>query len=332
MLSRASLPIIAALLGASVACLAIDLSPIRYTASAAVLLPDEPASKRSDSRVIRIRESSPSASFAAETVKGRLAEFRARKAHVLDDVLVLREAPDRATFAAAGGLAGLAVGIALLVVAKRRRRPVVTEADFTRALGQPLLAARPLRIEGIDDLCRQLLEHWFTPQRRLLPVVSAETGEGRTSVAVEMAKRFAGMGLKVLLVDADLRSPSLHKRFGLPNRAGLGDFLSGRGVSIAACGENLGIIVAGACSDTLDALSSPRFPAMLVEAGKHFQVILVDTPAAARGPDLQMPAALAGGALVVARPGEARGPALERLHATLEFASARVVATLVNRS
>jgi Mrp family chromosome partitioning ATPase len=320
---------LAPLAGAALAWSAGALSPNLYTASAAVILPEGAAA--AGSRVVRIRHAAGDPREAAALVNAELEDFRSRQAEVLDSTMVLPASRDPAAGLALGAAAGVLAGAALLVAQRRRRRPVRSESDFVGTLGQPLLAARPLRFEGLDELCRQLLDHWITPQRRLVPVVSAEPGEGRSALAAELAKRFAAMGEKVLLVDADFRSPSLHRRFGLSNRAGLGDFLAGRGTSIVACGENLGLIVAGSCGDALDALSSPRLPAFLVEAGKHFRVVIIDTPAAARGPDLQMPAALAGGALVVARPGEERGEALARLHSALEGASARVIATLINR-
>jgi len=319
---------LATLAGVGLAWAAGALSPNVYTASAAVLLPEGAAQ---GSRVVRIRHAGTDPREAASLVNAEVEDYRARKARVLDPTVVLPASRDPAAWLALGGAAGLLAGAALLVAHRRRRRPVRCESDLVGTLGQPLLAARPLRSENLDELCRQLLEHWITPQRRLVPVVSAEAGDGRSTLATELAKRFAAMGEKVLLVDADFRSPSLHERFGLANRAGLGDFLSGRGTSIVACGENLGLIVAGACGDPLEALSSPRLPAFLVEAGKHFRVVVIDTPAAARGPDLQMPAALAGGALVVARPGPARGPALEQLRAHLQFGAARVVTTLINQ-
>jgi Mrp family chromosome partitioning ATPase len=321
--------LVATLAGAAIACVVAGLSPDNYTATAAVMLPEGAGA---GSRVVRIRHAAGDPQAAAGLVNGEVEDFRRRKAIVLDSTLVVRRAPDYVVNSALGAVGGLALALGVFFFARGRRRPLRTENDFVRTLGQPLLAARPLRIEGLEELCQQLLEHWFTGERRLLPVVSAEPGDGRSSVASEMAKRFAAMGEKVLLVDADLRSPSLHSRFGLRNQAGLADFLDGRGIGIAACSENLGLVVAGCCpADPLHALSSQRLPAFLAEAGKHFRVVLIDTPAAARGPDLQMPAALAGGALVVARPGEAHAPALERLHAALKGASARVVATLINR-
>jgi Mrp family chromosome partitioning ATPase len=321
--------LVATLTGAALASVLAGMSSNSYMATAAIMLPEGVGK---DSRVVRIRHAAADPQAAAGFVNGQVEDFRRRKAIVLDSTLVTRQTPDYVVNSALGAVGGLALALGIFFARGRGRRPLRTENDFVRTLGQPLLAARPLRIEGLEDLCHQLLEHWFTGERRLLPVVSAESRDGRSSVAAELAKRFAAMGEKVLLVDADLRSPSLHSRFGLPNKAGLADFLDGRGTGIAACGENLGLVVAGSCrTDPLNVLSSRRLPAFLAEAGKHFRVVLIDTPSAASGPDLQMPAALAGGALVVARPGDEHAPALERLHAALKGASARVVATLINR-
>ncbi len=317
--------------GLALAWAAVSLSPIRYTATAAVMLPEGAAG--GGSRMVSIRHADADPRLAAALVDHSLEDYRRQRAVVVDPTLVSKRAPDAAASLAAGGAAGLLLGLGLALAKGRRRRALRSESDFVRTLGQPVLAARPLRAEGLDDLCRQLLEHWLTPQRRLLPVVSAEPGEGRSSVAAELAKRFAAMGEKVLLVDADFRSPSQHARFGLPNKAGLADFLAGGGTGIASRGDNLGILVAGSCrADALEALSSPRLPALLVEAGKHFRVVIIDTPAAARGPDLQMPAALAGGALVVARAGAAHAAGAERLHKALRGARACVVTTLINHA
>jgi len=319
----------AAACGLALAWAVTALTPTVYTASASVLLPQ---SSEGASRVVRINHAAFDAAEAVAFVDGRLRELRGEQAVILDELRVLRNTPETARNLALGALGGLLLGGAFAASRIRQRRVVRTEVEFAQALGAPLLAARPLREASLDDLARQLLEHWFTAERRLLPIVSAEAGEGRSRLAAALATRLALMGEKVLLVDADFRSPSVHEHFGLPNRAGLADFLEGRETGIAQRGENLGIIVAGSCRcDPLEALASPRLPALLVEAGRHFRAIIIDTPAASRGPDLQMPAALAGGALVVARPGPARGPALEQLRAHLQFGAARVVTTLINQ-
>jgi len=215
--------------------------------------------------------------------------------------------------------------------ARRQSRRVRGERELLTVIGHPLLAARPSSPAALDVLCRQLLEHWFGAGRALLPLVSLRAGDGRSTLAVELARRFAAMGERTLLVDADLRSPSLHARFGLPNRRGLGDLLDGREVQLAACKENLALIAAGAVrEDPLELLSRLRLRHFLAAAAQPFRVVLIDTPAAARGPDYEMFAALAGGALLVVRPGE-NAARLARLRKRLTLCRARPVATVFNR-
>jgi Mrp family chromosome partitioning ATPase len=225
---------------------------------------------------------------------------------------------------AAAGLAGLAVGSAFLP----RRRALRSENQLIEALGAPLLAARPLAPQA---LAAQLLAHWFRGGRRVLTVASAESGIGRTRAAAELARAFAAMGERVLLIDADFRSPGLHAEFGLANRGGLAEFLEDRDAALAHCSENLSVLVAGrpGGADPLDLLSRQRVQALLAAAAQRYTVVLVDTPAAARGPDLQLFAAYGGGALVVTR--RATSPeGLEHLRKLLDGCKSRVVATVLS--
>ena len=211
-----------------------------------------------------------------------------------------------------------------------RRRGPPRERDLVRLLGAPLLAVRPLREAALRGLCRQLLDHWLHSGRTLLPVVSAQRGEGRTYFAAGLATAFAALGEKTLLIDADFRSPGVHLAFGLPNRGGLADYLKGKKVEPSVRNENLAVLVAGdAGRDPLELLSGERLKGLLAAASKHFRVIIIDTPAAVRGPDLEIFTALACGALVVA--GGARARPLARLKAALTRSSAQPLAIVVNQ-
>jgi protein-tyrosine kinase len=222
-------------------------------------------------------------------------------------------------------------GFGSLMLAPRSRRPVRAERDFVAALGEPLLAARPLRAQTLRPLCELLLAHWYGAGRKLLPLVSAEAGEGCSGLATRLAQALAALGVRTLLVDGDLRSPRQHLAFGLKNRGGLADFLAGRSVQFVACRENLAVLVAGGNgAQPLELLAEPRLGRLLEAAARRFGAILIDTPAAAKGPDLQIFAALAGGALVVARRGVANARALARLRRTLAPARARVVGLLLS--
>jgi len=224
--------------------------------------------------------------------------------------------------AAAGALL-----LGLLALWQRRAPVARSESELIAELGRPLLAARPLELR---ELSRLLLEHWFGRGRGVLAVVSAESGKGHTRVAAELARAFARDGVPTLLIDADLRSPTLHRAFGLRNRAGLADFLEGGRTRLAHCGENLSVLVAGeARADPLELLSRRRMQELLAAAARRYRVVLIDTPAAARGPDLQLCAAFAGGALVVATYSTRRS-ALARLRGLLDFSRARVVGTVLS--
>ena len=215
--------------------------------------------------------------------------------------------------------------------ARRQARSVRGERELLAAIGNPLLAARPSSPEGLGVLSRQLLEHWFGRGRALLPLVSLRRGDGRSTLAVELARRFAALGERTLLVDADLRAPSLHARFGVPNRGGLADLLDGRDVQFVACGEHLALLAAGSVrDDPLELLSRPRLRQFLASAAHPFRVVLIDTPAIERGPDHEMFAALAKGALLVVRPGE-DGSRLAELRQRLTRCAAVPVASVFHR-
>ena len=170
---------------------------------------------------------------------------------------------------------------------RRARRPVRRESDLVSVLGEPVLAARPERETALRALCGQLLEHWFVGGRAVLPVVSVGSGEGRTRIAKQLAAMFRQMGVRTLLVDADVRASRQWR---------------------------------------LERLAGPEVPAYIAAAAQRYRVVLIDTPAAARGPDLQLFAALAGGALVIAKERDMKE--LSFLKELLKPAKAKVVATV----
>jgi len=210
-------------------------------------------------------------------------------------------------------------------------RPCIrSERELNAVFGEPILAARPLVPEALRALGQQLLAYWFNGSRSLLPVISARAQDGRSSLAAELARTLAAMGARTLLIYADLRSPSQHHRFAIGNKGGLADFLDGRGVRLAACGENLAVLAAGKVrEDPLELLSRDRLRRFLAAAARPFRAVIADTPAASRGPDHEMFSALAGGALVVIRKGE-DARRLAGLRRRLARCAARPVAAVFN--
>lgn len=293
--------------GLAAACAATLASPVRYAATARVMLPQAASP---GSRILKLEHVAPDPQAAVAALDGKLEPYLLQNARLIDapSAMVLR--PKLGLNLAIGAGAGLLLGVAWLAARPRKRVP-------------------RLRPRALHGLCVRLLEQWFTGEGRLLAIVSAEPGEGRSSLAAQLAAAFAALGRRTLLIDGDLRAPRLHRAFNLPNAQGLGDLLEDGRASLASAGENLSVMVAGSPrADPLELLSRDRLPAFLAEARRHFQVVLIDTPAAARGPDFQMYAALAGGALVVNARGSADAPALRGLHTALQRCGAQLVATV----
>lgn len=300
-------------------------APRTYVASASVLLADGGGK----SRILKLEHAALDPADAQSRLRISLRAYAGKD--LVDPPTLVAGSRSLGADLAIGALLGLGLGAGATVWQSRRRRPVRGERDVMPLLGNPLLGARPLQPEALRALAHQLAEHWFSPQRKLLPVVSIGTGDGRSSLARELARQFAAMGQRTLLIDADFRTPSLHRAFSLQNRGGLANLLDDGEVKLAACGENLAVLVAGTVrEDPLELLSRPRLIHFLQAAARPFSIVIIDTPAAERGPDYELFAALAGGALLVVRPGEdaARLAALRR---RLTHCAARPVATIFSR-
>lgn len=302
---------LAVLAATALALAASELGPRQYVARGGVLLP---------SGMVKVQYEAADPGTATALVQAFIAGHR-------DALLVDAPRVVPAPSASYEYWAAAALLIALLLLRRRRQPMLRSENQLIEVLGAQPLAARPL---AAHDLARQLLAHWFGPRRAVLAVVSPQDGDGAKQVAAELARACAAGGVSTLLIDADFRAPALHQAFGLRNRAGLADFLEERPVQLTPCAENLSVLVAGRASgDPLELLSRPRMQQLLAAAASRYQVVLVATPAAARGPDLQLPAAFSGGALVVTRK-PADASALKNLQSLLERSRARVVGTVLN--
>ncbi|MCT7978393.1 GumC family protein [Laspinema olomoucense] len=117
-----------------------------------------------------------------------------------------------------------------------------------------------------------------------LVIGSAEAGDGKSTVALHLAEAAAAIGQRVLLVDADLRSPDLHTRLELPNFQGLTDAIS-TDISLNDLiqrppGENnLFVLTSGSVpDDPIKLLSSKKMHALMEQFQDFFDLVIYDTP------------------------------------------------------
>src|SRR5262249_27375398 len=146
------------------------------------------------------------------------------------------------------------------------------------------------------------VEHPF----RTLLVTSAEQADGKTTVASNLAVVLAQAGQQVLLVEADLRRPSLHDVFGIQNRVGLTSLLVDEGLPAASAPIatrvlGLSVVPSGPLPpNPSELLASRRMRSRLAELRELADVVILDSPPVLAVSDPVVLAGLVDGTLLVA--------------------------------
>jgi len=214
-------------------------------------------------------------------------------------------------------------------------------ADDDSISSEVVAAFKPFSpvVEQLRLLRSQLLLRWFDVDSggRALAVLSPDAGEGRSFVAANLAVVFAQLGQRTLLVDADLRAPGQHRLFRVPDKHGLSSILAGRAELAECIGsiprlKNLSLLPAGAVPpNPQELLSRPQFSAVLSALCGRYDVVIVDTPPAARTADHQPIASRARGAIVVARKHLSSAQRLQALVRSLQESGTVVVGSVLNQ-
>jgi len=171
---------------------------------------------------------------------------------------------------------------------------------------------------------------------KIILITSALPQEGKTTTSVNTATVLAQKGTRVLLVDADLRRPSIHKALGLGPRIGLSNVLTGGAVLPEAIFRssllpNLFVLPAGTPPpNPAELLASAQMVEVLGELKQHYDHIVVDTPPTLSVTDAVVLSTRADAVVLVIRCGQTTKPALRRSREILAQVNARVAGVLLN--
>lgn len=237
----------------------------------------------------------------------------------------------------------LGVGLAIAIVFLRDQLDdrVRMPEDVEAKVQLPLLGVIPKETE--DDLATQLadpkspLSEAYSSLRgslmystteglpHVLLITSSQQSEGKSTTSFATARALSRVGKRVLLIDADMRRPSIHHRIGIANEAGLSTLLTTPDADVMSVvrpssEENLFIITSGPHPPSpSELLASPRMAFILEDLAKHFDSVVLDSPPVLGLADAPVLSAIADGvAFVIEAESGQRGAvkaALRRLRA-----------------
>jgi len=209
----------------------------------------------------------------------------------------------------------------------RRRGLVADEVGFAAAEAYKLLRTK-LQFSFADEA-----------SCRVIGVSSAMTGEGKTLSAVNLAYALSQLGVKVLLIDGDMRRPSLPEKLPINKTPGLSDFLTGQCQSnelIQPCGIEdeekafLTIAAGRIPPNPMELLSSAKMEKMLEALKEKFDFIILDLPPVGEVSDALAVSKLTDGILLVVRQNYCDRIALSDAVRQFEFMDAKILGMVFN--
>lgn len=256
---------------------------------------------------------------------------------------------------AIGGLAGLMLGLAFALARQALDLRVRTADDVKALSDRPVLSSIPVR-KGDDPHAIYLDLDPFGPQaeavRRLrtnmmfvdvttgkhsFVVTSSLPGEGKTTTAINLGLSMSDAGTKVLLIDADLRHPSVAANMGLEGAVGLTTVLLGEAdiddVVQRWGGTNLHVLAAGEIPpNPSELLGSAKMQELFEHLSTKFDFILVDSPPVLPVTDAVVIEKLTGGMLMVVASGDTRKRHVSEALRALETAEAHIAGFVLTKA
>lgn len=198
-----------------------------------------------------------------------------------------------------------------------------------------LSAPRSAGAEAFRTLRTNLLFTQAARALKTITVTSASPAEGKTTVSSNLAVAFAQQGLRVIVLDCDLRKPRLHEPFAIPRTPGLTDVALGTATLEdavrATAVEGLSVLAAGTLPpNPAEFVGGGRMQALLGEIAERYDIVIVDTPPVLAAADAAVLASRADGTVIVLRAGQTGRGAAQHAVRQLNTVGARMLGAVVN--
>jgi capsular exopolysaccharide synthesis family protein len=192
---------------------------------------------------------------------------------------------------------------------------------------------------ALAECCRAIRTNllFMSPDKplRTILVTSSSPQDGKTTAAIDLSITMADSGNRVLLLDADMRRPRIHRAFGLQNGAGLSSLILGEvtldAVVQATPVQNLSVVTCGPIPpNPSELLHAQAFAALVRDAAERYDRIIIDSPPIAAVSDALIVSTSVDGTAVIVKAGSTTRDAVRRTLRSLADVNARILGVVLN--
>jgi len=250
-------------------------------------------------------------------------------------------------------LLGLVLGLLLVLLLEYMDDTLKNSEDIEKRLSLAVLGMIPKLKEGqamdavIADVRSAFSEAYRSVRTALqfatasgvprsLLITSASPSEGKSTAAITIGRNFSQIGKRVLLIDSDMRKPSIHKKMGIDNEVGLSNFLAGAAALDAVIRETdhpgLSVVTTGPLPpNPAELLHDDNMRLLLAHGLTHFDQVIIDGPPVMGLADAPIISSYVEGVMLVVEAGATRKVVAANAVKRLLSARARLVGVLINK-
>jgi capsular exopolysaccharide synthesis family protein len=190
-------------------------------------------------------------------------------------------------------------------------------------------------VEAFNKMCTNLLITMTMNDEKIVVVSSPVMSDGKSTIALNTARTMSKMNKKVLLIDLDLRRPSIHKKLNTDNKKGFMNLMSKTETMESVIRKDteseLDILLSGGVSpNPSEILASKRFNDIIEHYESEYDIIVIDSPPLNMVTDSCIIAQKGAGILVVLRANESRFEDFKQVADSAEMAQSRIVGVILN--
>lgn len=220
---------------------------------------------------------------------------------------------------------------------QKNRHENLTESSPTGRTKPPKQARSYPGVERYQDLKTNILTRYPEGSIKTIMFASTAHGDGASTTAINFATTLArDMRLKVLLIDANLRAPSLHDVFKIDKAHGLSDLVGGNGrvtspIKKVGPGSLYVIPCGGNYSEPVTLFESGRFDQFMRIARERYDYVILDTPPVHGYAECRVLCSKVDGVVLVVESGKTRRPIAIRAKMKLEEAGGKILGVVLNK-